>query len=65
MSILEGYYQKVTAKNNTDREILKAVYGYWVSHDYPAAESLHRKDDLMVDGLELVVKLLELLEKSR
>lgn len=65
MSILEGYYQKVTAKNNTDREILKAVYNYWVSHDYPAAEALYQNDDLMVDGLELVGKLLELLEKSR
>jgi hypothetical protein len=65
MSILENHYQRVAAKNNTDKEILKAVYKYWNSHNYPAAEALYQSDNLQEDGLELVGNLLEILEKSR
>lgn len=65
MSTLEAYYKQAIKKGLADKEIVGAAYQFWSKHEYPAAEALYQNDRLMVDGLELVGKLLEILEKSR
>lgn len=65
MSTLEAYYKRAIKKGLADKEIVGAVYKYWVDHKRPCSESLYQRDDLQTDGLELVGKLLEIIEKSR
>ena len=65
MSTLEAYYKQAIKKGLADKEIVGVVYKYWVDHKKPCSEALYQSDDLQIDGLELVGKLLEILEKSR
>lgn len=65
MSTLESYYKQAIKKGLADKEIIGAVYKYWIDHNYPSAEAFGQNDGLQIGGMELVGELLGILEKSR